>query len=386
MHSNHRSYLYLPQQLKKFKEGIYPLYIAHMIRGFVSSLIGFFIPIYFLKIGFSLPEILWFFAVNYYFATLFSILAGAIGNKVGLKHTMMISLPLYLIYLLGIMFLEKNISIISFYGLAIFGAFISTLYWIPLYSLFARFSSNGKKSATQVSTLLSLRSIASIIAPLLGGFISIYFGFEALFFLAVIILIIPIVVLLHSRDIHPHINFSLKDLIQFFRKHTRLFIMIMLDSFGTFSEEILWPLFVFLILQDSMSVGIVGSLIGVGTISFTLIIGKIVAKHNYLLIIKISAFMLATSWAIKTFISGKITIYALSLLAAMFAIMFSVPLADHTYKTAKKDKNLDEFIVFKQILTYLSRLLAVLLTILLVSKLNISFLLTSISYLIISIF
>jgi len=385
MHSNPRNYLHLPNQLQKFKTGVYPLYIAHTIRGFVSSLIGFFIPIYFLTIGFPLSTVLWFFAVNYYFTILFSILSGAIGNKVGLKHTMMFSLPLFLAYLLGIMTLKNNHSLILLFSLAIFGAFISSLYWVPLYSLFARLSSK-KDSASQVSMLFSLRSLASIIAPLLGGLISLYFGFEALFLIAILILIIPIVILLNSKDIHPHLSFSLKDLTVFFKKHTKLFIIIMLDSFGTFSEEILWPLFVFLILLDTVSVGIVGSLIGVGTIIFAILAGKIVGDHKYSLVIKISAFMLATSWIFKTFVNDKMYIYFVSTIAAMFAIMFSIPLANDIYKTARSDKNLDEFIIFKQILSYFSRLLAVLVAILIVSKLNLSFLITGLSYLLISLF
>ncbi len=385
MYNNHRNYLHIPHQLQKFKEGVYPLYVAHTIRGFVSSLIGFFIPIYFLTIGFSLSTVLWFFAIYYYFVILFSVLAGGIGNKVGLKHTMIISLPSFLIYLLGIMSLKKNHSIFLLYSLSIFGAFISSLYWVPLYTLFARLSSN-KNSSSQVGMLFSLRSLAGIIAPVLGGLISVYFGFESLFILAIIILIIPIVILINSKDIHPHINFSFQDLLSFFKKHTRLFLTIMLDSFGTFSEEILWPLFVYLILLDTMAVGVVGSLVGIGTIIFTLFVSKIIAKHSYHLIIRISAFMLAASWILKTFTNQKISIYAISVIAAMFAIMFSIPLADSVYQTAKKNKNLDEFIVFKQMLAYFARLIAVLLTILIISKLNLSFIFTGLSYLLISIF
>ncbi len=385
MHHNHRTFLHFPRQLQKFKKGIYPLYIAHSIRGFVSSLIGFFIPIYLIKIGFSLFAILWFFAIYYYFVSLFSITAGAIGNKIGLKHTMIISLPLYLIYLIGLMFLENHTSYLTFYSLAIFGAFISTLYWTPLYSLFTRLSSDKKRSS-QISMLLSLRSLSSIIAPIIGGLISIYFGFSALFILAILILTIPIIILLNSKDITPHLNFSLKDLLIFFKKHTKLFLIIILDSFGTFAEEILWPLFVFLTIQDTMAVGIVGSLIGVGTILFSLIISKMIIKQNYMTIIKVSAFMLASSWLIKSFSNEKISIYTISLLAAIFGIMFSIPLADNTYKTAKKDKNLDEFIVFKQILAHFSRFVAVVLTIILIKELQLSFLTTSITYLVISLF
>ena len=231
---------------------------------------------------------------------------------------------------------------------------------------------------------MSLRSFSTILAPLLGGFIAIKFGFEFLFIIAIIILILPIIILLQSKDIHPHINFSLTDLSGFFKKHRKHFIAIMLDSFGSFTEEILWPLFVFLILADTMSVGIVGCLIGVGTIIFTLLLSKIIAKHNHFLMVKLAAFMLAITWILRFFTNEQITIYTMSLFAGLFVIMFSIPLVSHTYEIARKSKNLDEFIVFKEILIHSSKIIAVLIAIFLVAKINASFLMASLSYLLIT--
>ena len=384
MHFNSHLHLdiHAHHQLKKFKEGIYTLYLAHSIRGFVGSLIGFFIPIYLLKIGFSLVQILGFYGIWSFFLIFFAIIAGGIGNKLGLKHTMAISLPLLLLYLILMMFLEGNPSLFSLYALSILSAFSSALYWVPLHSLFARFSTK-KKGSSQVGTLLSLKSFSSIIAPLLGGFITIAFGFEFLFIIAIVILIIPIIALAQSKDIHPHINFSITDLSQFFKNHRRHFLSIMLDSFGAFAENILWPLFVFIILANTMSVGIVGSLVGVGTILFTLLLSKVIAKHDHFLIMKIAAFMLAAIWIIRYFVGDHVSIYIVSLLSGLASIMFSIPLASHTYEIAKNSKNIDEFIVFKEILVHISRILAVVVSIILVSTLNVSFLMAGISYLLI---
>lgn len=385
MHFNSHLHLdiHAHHQLKKLKEGIYTLYLAHSIRGFVASLIGFFIPIYLLNIGFSLAQILSFFGVRSFFLIFFSILAGGVGNKLGLKHTMAISLPLFLLYFVAMMFLEENPYPLYLYALSILSAFSSALYWVPMHSLFARFSSK-KEGTSQVGMLFSLKSFSSIIAPLLGGFITIVFGFESLFIIAIVILIIPIAVLAHSKDVHPHINFSFKDLFKFFKSHRRHFLSIMFDSFGAFAENILWPLFVFLILANTMSVGIVGSLVGVGTILFTLLLSKVIAKHDHFLIMKISAFMLATIWIIRYFTGDQVSIYLVSLLGGLASIMFSIPLASHTYQIAKNSKDVDEFIVFKEILLHISQILAAIVSIVLVSSINISFLMTGISYLLIT--
>jgi len=133
-----------------------------------------------------------------------------------------------------------------------------------------------------------------------------------------------------------------------------------------------------------MAVGIVGSLIGVGTVIFALLLSKVIARHNYLLVMKLASFMLATTWVIKYFANKQISIFAISLIASLFAIMFSIPLASHTYKIAKDSKNIDEFIVFKQILSHGGILLAVLTSLLLVLHLNFSFLITGASYILIT--
>jgi MFS family permease len=384
---NFNSHLHLNihahHQLKKLKEGIYSLYLVHSIRGFVVSLIGFFIPIYLLNIGFGLIEVLSFYGFRSFFIIFFAILTGGIGNKFGLKHTMAISLPLLLLYFVAMLFLEKNPSLFNLYILSILNAFSTALYWIPMHSLFARFSSK-KKGSSQVGILLSLKSFSSIIAPLLGGFITIVFGFESLFIIAIIILIIPISILAHAKDIRPHIKFSLNDLSRFFKAHRRHFLSIMLDSFGSFADNVLWPLFVFLILANTMSVGIVGSLVGVGTILFTLLLSKIIAKHDHFLIMKIAAFMIAATWIIRYFTGAQISIYFVSLLGGLVSIMFSIPLASHTYQIAKNSKDVDEFIVFKEILVHVGQITAVIVSIILVSSINLSFLMTGVSYLLIT--
>jgi len=384
LHHQHHLNIHLHEQLRKFREGIYTLYLVHSTKSFVSSLIGFFIPIYLLTIDFSLVQVLWFFVLRYLSAIIFVPIAGLIGNRLGLKHTMMISLPLFLAYLIGIMSLEKFPNTIFLYTLSIFVSFVSALYWIPLHSLFARFSSK-KKSGNQVSMLISLRSLSAMLAPLIGGLVSIYFGFEVLFGLAILILIIPTVLLFQAKDIHPHINFSVNDLWKIAKKHSRHFVTIALDAFGSFAEEILWPLFVYLILLDTFSVGVVGSLIGVGTIIFTILVGRIVGKKNYFTVIQIAAFVLSIVWIIRFFANEQITIYTASLLAGIFAMMFSVPLLSHTYQIAKQDKNLDEVIVFKEMVGVTSKLIAALVTLLLVYKLNITFLIAGISYLMVTI-
>jgi hypothetical protein len=64
--------------------------------------------------------------------------------------------------------------------------------------------------------------------------------------------------------------------------------------------------------------------------------------------------------------------------------MFSMPLASHTYYIAKNSKDVDEFIVFKEILLHLSIIAAVFISSFLVIQINLAFLMTGISYIMIT--
>ena len=57
------------------KNGLKPIYTMHSIEAFAMSLIGIFIPIYFLTLGYTISSVLIFFIVHYGFLALFSFLA-----------------------------------------------------------------------------------------------------------------------------------------------------------------------------------------------------------------------------------------------------------------------------------------------------------------------
>ena len=378
---HHHVHLHLPHCVQALKKDTNSIYTVHAIRGFVFSLFGIFIPIYLLTLDFTLVQVLLFYLVKRSTLLAITFFTGPIANRFGLKHTMLMSLPIALVYLISLSLLEIFTFPILLYSLALFSGFQAALYWMPLHSLFARCTKSGHRSS-QVGKLLSYQHFGIMAAPLIGGVVTYFLGFEVLFFIALVLLLIPIGILLYSKEIMPHVNFKFKNGLHLLKKHRKHFFHVSGEVLGQTAESLLWPIFVFSVLVNELSVGLVGTLVGAGTIAFTLIIGKHAHKDNRKLIFKVGAFLLALVWISKYFAQSEIVIYVLSALAGFFSIMFTVPHLAETYELAKKDKHTDEFIIFRELPVAVGNISMLLLAIFLVEKIELSFLATGLNFLV----
>lgn len=377
---HHQIALHHPRFTNTLKQEINGIYLVHSIRGFTFSLFGIFIPIYLLSLEFNLGLVLAFFGARQLSAAIFSLFAvGPIANKYGLKHTMLLSMPLAFVYLVALALLKFAPSSGLMLVIAFAGGIQASLYWMPLHSLFARCTKTGQRSS-QVGKLLSLQHIASLSAPLLGGLISVFFGFETLFGISLLLLLIPVWLLLKTAEIKPHVNYSFKRGIALLKKYRRHYFHTWIEIVGNTAESIIWPVFTFLVIADKFSVGIVGTLMGMGTVVFTLLVGKTANRHNRKTYLKAAAAMLALVWIGKYFASTKTMIYLLSTFAGFFVIMFSIPHSAETYELAKKEKNTDEFIIFRNIPLVLGEVFILTLAFFAISKIELAFLVTGLSF------
>lgn len=378
---HHQTSLFYWRYLELVKKEINGLYFVHTIRGFIFSLFGIFIPVYLLTLEFCLFHVITFFIARQTAEAAFSVVAtGPISNRYGLKHTMLASLPLTIIYLACLASLKTFPSPWLFLFVATIGGIQASLYWIPLHSLFAHCTKTGHRSS-QVGKLLSLQYLGSLAGPFLGGVISLFFGFESLFAISFLLMLVPFGILLYTPETKPHVNYSFKKGLFLFRKYSRHFLNTFILMAGNSSEAVLWPIFVFMTIKDSLAVGTVGTLMGIGTVLFTLLVGKTANRHNRKNYLKISALMLACVWIGKYFADTKTMIFLLSTFAGFFTIMFSIPHSAETYAIARKERRSDEFIIFREIPVSLGKIAILLVALLMVSNIELSFLITALTFL-----
>lgn len=377
---HHHIHAHLPHCLEALKKDVNTIYLIHSVRGFIFSLFGIFIPIYLLTLDFSLQFVFLYFIVRQIAILLTNFIVGSIANNLGLKHTMLISLPLALVYLLLLPVLDSFPNLYLFFALAILSGAQAALYWVPMHSLFARFTKTGQRSS-QVGKFLSFQHIAGMLAPLIGGTITLVFSFEVLFVIAIILLLIPIGLLIYTPDIKPHIKFNFKKGFKLIGKYKKHYYLTCSEIIGGTTESVIWPLFVFLVLKDSFSIGVIGTLLGVGTVIFSFFMGHKANRMNREKIIKIAALMLAIVWIGKFFAESTAVIYILSVASGFFVIMFSVPHLAETYELARKERHIDEFIIFRELPITFGKITLLLVSMLFLSKINLAFILTGLNFL-----
>jgi len=379
---HHHIHLHTPHALDYFKKDTHAIYLIHAMRGFVFSLLGFLIPVYLLTLGFSIQAVLIFYLFRSIGNALFAHFSGVVASRFGLKHTMMFSFPVALCYLASFALLKEGASGWFLFPIAILGSLQATFYWIPTHSLFAQ-GTVQKKKGSQVGKLLSFQHLASMIAPFLGGVISVAWGFHSLFVIAIFFLFIPIGILLYTKERKPHMNFDFRKGWKIIMAHPRHFWRTAVEQIGSGAEGVVWPIFIYLALADPLSVGAAGSFVGLGSIIFSFLVGKASDKYKPAVILKSGALILTALWLGRTFVGDhKIFIYILSTLAGFFMIMYAVPLTSRNYELAKKSKMVDEFVIFHELPVTIGKVFLLLIALIFVSKIELSFLAASLGYLV----
>ncbi|MDA1038362.1 MAG: hypothetical protein O2877_01585 [bacterium] len=102
--------MHLPLQLLFLKnKELDELFASMSLRSFAVSIIGIFIPIYLLQIGFSLVQVFLFFALLSIVHSISSLASIKVACKYGFKHSILFNTPLLIVFFLLLSVLETQI-------------------------------------------------------------------------------------------------------------------------------------------------------------------------------------------------------------------------------------------------------------------------------------
>lgn len=364
-----------------FKKGIHNLYLNHLLRGIAFSLFGIFVPIYLLTLGYSLTSIFVYFLIFQIVTTISFFIVLPISKKIGHKAAIIASTPLSIIFVLLFQILPSTNIPISIIAIVI--GIQDGFYFLPLHRYFSKTSKHGKKG-TQFSNYVVFGQISGLLGPLIGAGVATIFGFKYLFMVVLVFMLISIIPLLKLPNIFPKEKVTLKKLKNLTKKNKGFFLGSILESIKGDTESIVWTIFVFLILQDIISVGGIKFLITAGTMLFTLFIGRHYDKKNKYLFLRLGAILYAVLWILRAIIDTPIFIFSSSLLAGFLGLMISVPFISMFYEKTERERNQESFIIFREIPLFIGRITILTVMLIFVDKLYIGFIFASISMLIFS--
>lgn len=315
---------------------------------FAKSAVMIFEPIYLYTIGFSLQKILVFFLVIYLIYYFALPLGAKFARRFGYEHSILYSTPFLIIYYF------------SLYGIAdrpylIYVAIISlviqkSLYWPGYHCDFARFSSHGERGK-QIGNLVVLDSIVYVIGPLVGGVLIKFAGFSSLFIVASVLILISNIPLMRTKEMFTPVPFSYKRAHKrvWQKKHRRKFW-----AYFGFGEEIvvlvIWPIFIYTIIQDYFSIGLITAGATLFTSFIILWVGRVIDKKNERVVLKVGTIIYSIGWFLRLFVGSGFHVFLVDTLSRVSKNTIYVPITALTYSRACKGSVMKEIIFFEMTL------------------------------------
>lgn len=200
----------------------------------------------------------------------------------------------------------------------IFGGMAITLYWTAYHIYFSRLS-DDKKQGAELSISAILQAIVTIGGPAFGSLIISFWGFEALFVIMAILVILAIIPLRflpkQENNIEIHVLKTIMTLSP--RREWRSMIAMGADSIADLVAVIFLPIFILPILAGIIGVGFVGSLIGFFAMIMTFMIGMAIDKFGPKRVTNIFAPLDSIAWVLTAFISAPIHVFIMSAVYAL---------------------------------------------------------------------
>ncbi len=230
----------------------------------IAQLLGWSFVIFYLVVnGFTKLEIVIYFTTVYLTAYITTYFMEGLELRKAIIYSLFLRIISFL--LLARFFFRSQLYLVA----VAWGMFIP-LFWIPQR---INYYNHSKKhnTATLAGLFNSIEPLLSLLLPVLGGLTIKYFGYNILFLIAVIILIITLIPASHQKP--RSVCFNYKDAI---RKTKGIRTLVFLEGLDTITSIILIPLISISFIQKETSYGIFLSIVSL----FGVIASFITARNS----------------------------------------------------------------------------------------------------------
>jgi len=345
----------------KLSGALTALYSNRTIRQFSRGLIGIFYPILlYTKLDFSVYKLVVFFLISFFIWMLIVPIGARIMSRIGLKKSLILSVAFGWGWFYSLKWFEMDGAIL-WLGLALlFMSLDRFLYWVPYHTDFAKFT-NKKTRGRQMSFLIAVASIVSIVVPFISGQVISEYGYGALLMFAMIIYIMSVIPLFLIPDVRENYSFSYWQTYKevFKKKNRRMFFAYGADGVQSIVGAVVWPVFIWLLLDQNYSaVGVVSSLIILGSLLLQLLMGNLTDRFNKRQILRWGSIFNSIGWMVKIFVETGFQIFVASTYHSFASIVMRTPFDTLMYeKAADSGHYIDEYTVLREIYLCIGQIL-----------------------------
>src|SRR3989338_8767751 len=333
------------------------LYVNSAILDFAVSMILFFEPIHLYRQGFSLFSIALFYFGVYFLYFFLLPLGGKFIKRYGIVQSIFLGSPFLILYYLC--FALLSISIYFIYPAIIFFALQKMFYWPGFHADMVEHGVEVEQGR-EVGSITAIILFVYIAGPLVGGTLLYFFGFTALFITVAVFIMLSNFPLLLTPERVNRDHFSYRGALSRIvgRTNRRAFI-----SYLGFGEELIllafWPIFIFIIVQNTFSAGVIVSLSTLATAATVLYVGTMTDKKSKEGILRLTSIIYACVWFIRIFVQSAFGVFLVDSLSRIGKNALSVPQMAITYVNARK-KDFLETVIFFEMSLVVGKLIALL--------------------------
>ena len=267
------------------KNQLLVLNTMNVVDGIAGSLVGIFVPIYLLTIGFDLRTVFCYFLIFSFTLVPFFILTAKFCQYLGVKKTLLLRIPILFIYLASL-FLVKQIPAIVYF-IPVFYALETSLYWYPLHLIFTTHALEGEMGK-KVSHFFAWPKAVGVILPIISAGIAISLGFKFLFVIASVVYLISSIIYFQFDEIKITTSFTLGKVWEFIKKYPHYIVLEVIENWREDISGVVWPIFVFISISalggavnqkiGIFSVGMITTISAVIALLFNLFVGNLSDK------------------------------------------------------------------------------------------------------------
>ena len=178
-----------------------------------------------------------------------------------------------------------------------------------------------------------------IIGPIAGGAVVAFFGFQTLFIVVSVLILTSNIPLFFSRESRRREQLSYGSTFALLtdKVHGRMAI-----AYLGFGEELIWmtvwPIFMYTIVHNTVSVGSIVAFASLATVVTTLVAGRLTdTRHHPKTILSVTSIILSVLWVLRAILFAPLQLFLGDALGRVFKNASFVPLVAITYERARRD-------------------------------------------------
>lgn len=343
-------------------DGFLKLFVSErLIHGAATALLSIFVPIFLYETTGGD-----FYIVGGYYALLSFLYAVLLvpgmyaANRIGFSHALIAGGVFSVLTYSVMFFLSADNLRWLIWPLTIGIVGFRVFHWVPYHVDFALFTKAGERGK-QVSISFATIAFMGVVGPILAGFIVEQAGYDALFGVAVVLLIAATVSYAFVPETPTHFDWGWKQTWKEFFDRTRRPIIIgeFANGAETVVQLVVWPIFLYETLQGNvLEIGAVSTVIVGATIAIQLFAGKYIDTHTDKKehTLRVGSTLYAIGWILKIFILSALHVFVIGLYHSIVKIFTQTPYSAIIYDmSAEQGKYVDEFTVLREMAGALGR-------------------------------